>query len=170
MLPNRREAQGPGVPLLICVPRSGSLPRGYFFAGDSRGRLAFMPQQTFSTGFVAGRENVTLRQLQWWDERNIIRVGRESGSRVYTFADVRRVRIIRDLRKKGITLRPIRHVLRQVDKALNLDHIEDTTYLVTDGAAVRLTVSPLEALNEAIQFRQPCVILKITPDSAEKRK
>jgi hypothetical protein len=63
---------------------------------------------------------VSLRQLQWWDERGIIRPAREHGAggqgllREYSDADLRKIRIMKELRDKGLGIQTIRKLLPKI--------------------------------------------------------
>src|ERR1019366_6294293 len=46
------------------------------------------PEQTFSSSEVAGVAGVSLRQLQWWDERKVVSPRHEGHRRVYLASEV----------------------------------------------------------------------------------
>jgi hypothetical protein len=54
---------------------------------------------------------VSLRQLQWWDEQGAVSPAIIDGKRMYTDAEVEKVRRIAALRKAGIGLRHVRKYL-----------------------------------------------------------
>lgn len=101
-----------------------------------------------NTAAVAKLCGVSLRQLQWWDEQGLVvpgRVQRSAGSgsaRVYSADDVRRVRVVGTLLRKGFTLRQVRVVLKQA-----LKHNCDFTCAIfaTDGRRVLETESVVDA-------------------------
>jgi DNA-binding transcriptional MerR regulator len=77
-----------------------------------------MSLNILTTAQVAKSEGVSLRQLQWWDEHKIVspaRVPRSEGNgsfvRGYYERDVRKIRIIRDLKRKGLSLPQIKRIL-----------------------------------------------------------
>ncbi len=70
-----------------------------------------MDVRTFSSLEVSKLSELTLRQLQWWDERHLVKPRREGHRRVYFPVDVIEVLVIADLRQKGMTLPQIRKIL-----------------------------------------------------------
>lgn len=54
---------------------------------------------------------VTLRELQWWDERGIVCPRIEAHKRLYTPEQVERVRRVKELRKAGVSLQKMRKYL-----------------------------------------------------------
>jgi DNA-binding transcriptional MerR regulator len=78
-----------------------------------------MPKKNASTEEPVLRTNeiarifgISLRQLQWWDERKIISPVHEGHSRLYSEQDAIEVAIVSELRNKGLSLQAIRRVWR----------------------------------------------------------
>jgi DNA-binding transcriptional MerR regulator len=68
-----------------------------------------MPDKYMTTAEVAAFSGATLRQLQWWDERGILRPERiELHSRLYTQEAAARARKLAILRAAGASLQEIR--------------------------------------------------------------
>ena len=61
------------------------------------------PKSLYLTG-------ISLRQLQWWDERHIVVPARDGHRRVYSLDDLAEVAIICELRRRGFSLQKIRRV------------------------------------------------------------
>ena len=59
---------------------------------------------------------VSLRQLQWWDERSVVSPRQDGHKRVYLPQEVLEVSVIAELRRKGFSLQKIRRVLRFLQK------------------------------------------------------
>jgi DNA-binding transcriptional MerR regulator len=59
---------------------------------------------------IARMFGISLRQLQWWDERKIISPVQEGHSRLYSEQDAITVGIVSELRNKGLRLQAIRRV------------------------------------------------------------
>src|SRR5215475_8836315 len=55
---------------------------------------------------------VSLRQLQWWDERNVVSPRQDGHKRIYMTEEVVEISVIAELRRKGFSLQKIRRVLR----------------------------------------------------------
>jgi len=102
-----------------------------------------LEEKTFSSSEVSDIAGVSLRQLQWWDERKVVSPRHEGHRRVYYSAEVVEITVIAELRRKGFSLQKIRRVLRFLQKEMGrrLAEILDTgseLHLVTDGKAIYL--------------------------------
>jgi DNA-binding transcriptional MerR regulator len=102
-----------------------------------------MEERTYSSAEVAGLAGVTLRQLQWWDERKVVSPRHEGHRRVYWAAEVVEITVIAELRRKGFSLQKIRRVLRFLQKELGrrlaeITQSESELHLVTDGRSIYL--------------------------------
>jgi DNA-binding transcriptional MerR regulator len=67
--------------------------------------------QVFLSADVSRIAGVSLRQLQWWDERNVISPRKKGHRRVYLREQVLEVLTAVALRRKGLSLQKIRRVL-----------------------------------------------------------
>ena len=63
------------------------------------------PNRTYSSVEVSTLASVSLRQLQWWDERKVVSPRHEGHRRVYFPAEVIEITVIAELRRKGFSLR-----------------------------------------------------------------
>src|SRR5579863_730227 len=111
-------------------------------ARKSRPEVAH-PDRTYSSAEVAGIAVVSLRQLQWWDERKVVSPRHEGHRRVYFPAEVIEITVIAELRRKGFSLQKIRRVLRFLQKEMgkrlaDLTQAGSDLHLVTDGKAIYL--------------------------------
>src|SRR5436309_12993519 len=80
-------------------------------------RPATLPEtEVYTSTDVARIAGVSLRQLQWWDERNVVSPRQEGHRRVYFPQEVVEVSVIAELRRKGFSLQKIRRVLRFLQK------------------------------------------------------
>ena len=61
---------------------------------------------------------VSLRQLQWWDERKVVSPRHEGHKRVYLPEEVIEITVIAELRRKGFSLQKIRRVLRFLQREM----------------------------------------------------
>ena len=59
-------------------------------------------QRWYTTAEVNQITGATLRQLQWWDEKGVLRASRGDGLRRYTFRQVRDADKLRRLSRAGI--------------------------------------------------------------------
>jgi DNA-binding transcriptional MerR regulator len=86
---------------------------------------------------------VSLRQLQWWDERQVVSPRHEGHNRVYLPEEVLEVTVITELRRKGFSLQKIRRVLRFLQREMGrrLSDIlsgEADLHLLTNGKSIYL--------------------------------
>ena len=100
-------------------------------------------ERTFSSIEVAEVAEVSLRQLQWWDERKVVSPRHEGHRRVYYPAEVIEITVIAELRRKGFSLQKIRRVLRFLQREMGrrlADVMSDASslHLVTDGKSIYL--------------------------------
>ena len=58
------------------------------------------------------------RQLQWWDERGVLKPRHAGHRRYYTREDVIALWAVKQLRARGLSLQSVRKVLRQMRKQL----------------------------------------------------
>ena len=80
-------------------------------------RPASLPEsEVYTSTDVARISGVSLRQLQWWDERNVVSPRQDGHRRVYLPQEVIEVSVIAELRRKGFSLQKIRRVLRFLQK------------------------------------------------------
>ena len=125
-------------------------------------------ESTVHTSLVVSRlTDVSLRQLQWWDEQGLVSPRQVGHRRLYTSFEVLQVSLIMALRKKGISLQKIRPLLgklslQQVREAVNHDGRHGDAYLVTDGEEVHLEHSPLCIVEILLGSDQPMIALSIS--------
>jgi len=99
--------------------------------------------QGFNSSDVARICGVSLRQLQWWDERNVVSPRQDGHKRIYMPEEVVEISVIAELRRKGFSLQKIRRVLRFLQKEMGRRLAEvlrsdSELHLVTDGKAIFL--------------------------------
>ena len=70
-----------------------------------------MPDR-FTSHDVVAVTGITPRQLQWWDERGVVKPEREGHRRRYSLDQVTEVAVICQLRRKGFSLQGVRKVMR----------------------------------------------------------
>ena len=61
------------------------------------------PERAYTSTEVARIAQVSLRQLQWWDERKVVSPRHEGHKRVYVPEEVVEITIIAELRRKGFS-------------------------------------------------------------------
>src|SRR5689334_8509674 len=137
------------------------------------------PDRTYSSAEVAGIAVVSLRQLQWWDERKVVSPRHEGHRRVYFPAEVIEITIIAELRRKGFSLQKIRRVLRFLQKEMGRrlsDVLQGASdlHLVTDGKSIYLEDQQERIIDILKNAKQPMFLVCVSDqvrrlnDSARK--
>ena len=131
-------------------------------------RPASLPEsEVFTSTDVARISGVSLRQLQWWDERNVVSPRQDGHRRVYLPQEVIEVSVIAELRRKGFSLQKIRRVLRflQKDMGKRLSDAlasEAEVHLLTDGKSIYLEEAPDRIIDLLKNARQPMFLVCVT--------
>ncbi len=133
----------------------------------------------FNSSDVARICGVSLRQLQWWDERNVVSPRQDGHKRIYSKQEVVEISVIAELRRKGFSLQKIRRVLRflQKDMGKRLSEALDAAsevHLLTDGKSIYLEEAPNRIINLLKNARQAMFLVCVTDQvkrlSAAERK
>src|SRR5437879_10205891 len=101
---------------------------------------------SFSSNQVAALTGISLRQLQWWDERGLVSPARQGRCRLYSLADLTEISVICELRRKGFSMQRVRKVLRFLQRELGKRLVETLNsgtevHLLTDGYRIYLETS-----------------------------
>jgi DNA-binding transcriptional MerR regulator len=134
----------------------------------------------YNSSDVARICGVSLRQLQWWDERNVVSPRQDGHKRIYTTPEVVEISVIAELRRKGFSLQKIRRVLRFLQKDMGkrlAEAIEANSeiHLLTDGKSIYLEDAPNRIINLLKNARQPMFLVCVTDqvhrlnDGAERK-
>jgi len=115
---------------------------------------------------------ITHRQLQWWDERGVVKPGREGHRRLYSTNQLTEVAVICQLRRKGFSLQGVRKVMRFLDRELGkrLADVVDANsevHLLSDGTRLYLETSARQIVDILKNSRQP--ILGVCLSDAVRR-
>jgi DNA-binding transcriptional MerR regulator len=114
----------------------------------------------FTSSDVIALTGITLRQLQWWDERGVVKPQREGHRRLYSMNQVTEVAVICELRRKGFSLQGVRKVLRflerEIKKGLSQIVSHGSEYhLLTDGKHLYLETSARQIVDILKNSNQP---------------
>src|SRR6476659_4838503 len=128
---------------------------------------AQVPERTYSSSEVAEVADVSLRQLQWWDERKVVSPRHEGHRRVYDPAEVIEITVIAELRRKGFSLQKIRRVLRFLQREMGkrLSEVlsgEQDLHLVTDGKSIYLEDDSDRIVDILKNARQPMFLVCVS--------
>jgi DNA-binding transcriptional MerR regulator len=117
-------------------------------------------QDGFPSQEVMALTGVSARQLQWWDERGVVKPERIGHRRLYTMQNLTEIAVICELRRKGFPLQRVRKVMRflqrEVGKGLAeiVDRNSDV-HLLTDGKHLYLKTSAEQVVDILKNSRQP---------------
>src|SRR6185437_14844841 len=123
--------------------------------------------QGFNSSEVSRICGVSLRQLQWWDERNVVSPRQDGHKRIYSKQEVVEISVIAELRRKGFSLQKIRRVLRflQKDMGKRLSDAlasESEIHLLTDGKSIYLEEAPDRIIDPLKNAKQPMFLVCVT--------
>lgn len=125
------------------------------------------PERNYSSNEVSQISGVSLRQLQWWDERKVVSPRHEGHRRVYGKGEVIEITVIAELRRKGFSLQKIRRVLRFLQREMGrrlaqvLDASSDL-HLVTDGKTIYLEDEHSRIIDILKGARQPMFLVCVS--------
>ena len=121
----------------------------------------------FLSADVARMAGVSLRQMQWWDERKLVSPRIKDHRRVYITEQVLEILTVAALRRKGLSLQRIRKVLRLLRRDLghqggSLLAGKSKVYVITDGNSVVVDDDPDGVLNRIAQATHPIYLVCLT--------
>jgi len=125
------------------------------------------PAKAYSSSEVSKIGGVSLRQLQWWDEKKVVSPRHEGHRRIYSPDEVVEITVIAELRRKGFSLQKIRRVLRFLQREMGkrLTDIlagDSHLHLVTDGKNIYLEQSADKIIDILKNARQPMFLVCVT--------
>src|SRR5450755_4627151 len=131
-------------------------------------------QARFTSREVVALTGITLRQLQWWDERRIVIPAREGRRRLYSMEDLAEVAVICELRRRGFSLQRVRRVMRFLQREFSKRLAETVTgssdyHLLTDGRNLYLETSARQIVNILKNSRQPMLAICLSDIARQVR-
>ncbi len=123
--------------------------------------------KAYSSSEVSKIGAVSLRQLQWWDEKKVVSPRHEGHRRVYSPDEVVEINVIAELRRKGFSLQKIRRVLRFLQREMGKrlsDILAGGTHLhlVTDGKNIYLEQNAEKIIDILKNAKQPMFLVCVT--------
>jgi DNA-binding transcriptional MerR regulator len=117
-------------------------------------------QDSFSSQEVIALTGITARQLQWWDERGVVKPQRSGHRRVYSMRTLAEMAVICELRRKGFSLQGVRKVMRFLDREFGKGLAEivgrnSDVHLLTDGKHLYLETSARQIVDILKNSSQP---------------
>jgi DNA-binding transcriptional MerR regulator len=124
-------------------------------------------QDRFTSREVISLTGITARQLQWWDERGVVKPERQGHRRLYSMNQLTEIAVICQLRRKGSSLQGVRKVVRFLDREFGkgLAEIVDRnseTHLLTDGKQLYLETSAKQIVDILKNSDQPILGICLT--------
>ena len=137
------------------------------FKAKKPGPASPPPQEGYTSAEVAKMCGVSLRQLQWWDERSVVSPRQDGHKRIYLPHEVVEISVIAELRRKGFSLQKIRRVLRYLQKDVGKRlsdalSAESDVHLLTDGKSIYLEDAPERVIDLLKTARQPMFLVCVT--------
>lgn len=128
--------------------------------------------RSYTSSDVSRIAGVSLRQLQWWDERKVVSPRHEGHKRVYLTEEVIEITVIAELRRKGFSLQKIRRVLRFLQREVGrrLSEVLESDadlHLVTDGKNIYLEDKHSRIIDILKNARQPMFLVCVS-DQAKR--
>jgi len=123
--------------------------------------------RTFASSDVSRIAAVSLRQLQWWDERKVVSPKHEGHKRLYQAEEVIEITVIAELRRKGFSLQKIRRVLRFLQREMgkrlaDVLQSDSDLHLVTDGKSIFLEDKQDRIIDILKNAKQPMFLVCVS--------
>jgi DNA-binding transcriptional MerR regulator len=117
-------------------------------------------QDTFSSQEVVAMTGATARQLQWWDERGVVKPERAGHRRLYSMQNLTEITVICELRRKGFPLQGVRKVIRFLQREFGRGLAEivgrnSDVHLLSDGRHLYLETSARQIVDILKNSSQP---------------
>ena len=121
----------------------------------------------YSSREVMKLGKVTMRQLQWWDEQKIVVPALYGGNRHYTAEQLVEVRVIGELRRRGVACQRIRKIWPGVHRKLEQlfsGHrlTREDAYLLTDGEVALVLFAADNILGVLERAKRPLLCLYLS--------
>ncbi len=126
-----------------------------------------LADRTFTSTEVARIAEISLRQLQWWDEQKLVSPYKQGHKRLYRPEEVLEVTAIAELRRKGFSLQKLRRVVRFLNRKMRrrLSDVlsgESELHLLTDGKSIYLEDRPGRVIDLLKGAKQPMFLVCIS--------
>ncbi|MBI4529327.1 MAG: MerR family transcriptional regulator [Deltaproteobacteria bacterium] len=111
----------------------------------------------FNSKMASRIVGVSLRQIQYWDERGFIRPsvkladGRGS-RRLYSFSDLVQLKVVKDLTNRGLSLQKVRRCVNHLRRSFPArEKPHDNLKYLTDGEKLFVLTSDREEILHAVE-------------------
>ncbi|MSV28529.1 MAG: MerR family transcriptional regulator [Bryobacterales bacterium] len=124
-------------------------------------------EAVFGSNDVARIAGITLRQLQWWDEKKVVSPNQDGHKRLYVAHEVVEIAVIAELRRKGLPLQKIRRILRFLDREMSkrlagVFKGEAELHLLTDGKTAHFEGDHDSIINLLKRAKQPMFLVCVS--------
>jgi DNA-binding transcriptional MerR regulator len=114
----------------------------------------------FLSNEVIALTGITARQLQWWDERGVVKPERVGHRRIYSMQNMIEIAVICELRHKGFSLQGVRKVIRFLQREFgkglaDIVSRNSDVHLLTDGKHIYLETSARQIVDILKNSSQP---------------
>jgi DNA-binding transcriptional MerR regulator len=121
-------------------------------------------EHRFTSRRVAELTGITPRQLQWWDERDLVTPSRDGRRRLYSMEELAEIGIICELRRRGFSLQQVRKVMRFLQGEFGKRLAETVCgtseyHLLVDGSNLYLETSARQIVNILKNSQQPMLTI-----------
>jgi DNA-binding transcriptional MerR regulator len=123
--------------------------------------------RVFRTTDVARIAEVSLRQLQLWEERRVVIASRQGRVRVYDTTQTMFVVLAAELRRRGMSFQKLRRLSGSLLEFLIEHRLAEISgqrqvFLLTDGRHVQFADSPNKTCELVSNFFQPVVCINLS--------
>jgi len=126
-----------------------------------------MSEVRFRTAEVAKLADVSLRQLQLWEERRVAIASRSGRVRLYTASQALFVIVVAELRRRGLSFQRLRRLSTALRQLLDDQELLGKrpsplhAFILTDGRQVQFADSPNKTIELVSNFFRPLVCISL---------
>ena len=122
---------------------------------------------SFKTSEVARIAEVSLRQLQIWEEKKVALASRRGRARAYDATQAIFVVVFAELRRRGLSFQRLQRVARELRQLLVDQRVADIdchrqVFLLTDGRHVQFADSPNKTCELVSNFFRPVLCVNVS--------
>ena len=119
----------------------------------------------FRTAEVAEVADVSLRQLQLWEEKRVAFASRSGRVRLYSSSQALFVVVVAELRRRGLSLQRLTRLATAIRQLLEDHDVVGSrhacAFVLTDGRQVQFADSPNKTLELVSNFSRPIVCINL---------
>jgi DNA-binding transcriptional MerR regulator len=117
-------------------------------------------KREFTTNDVIALTGITARQLQWWDERGLVKPARRGHRRIYGWDQLLTSAVICQLRRRGFSLQRVRKVVAFLQREFGTNlaatvRAASEYHLLSDGTNLYLRTSSRQVVDLLKNSSQP---------------